>query len=39
MAEEIKVPYYQLDPVVITGSSIPDHLSRIVGRNRAFACR
>jgi len=28
-AQEKGVPYYQLDPVIITGSHIPDHHSRI----------
>ncbi|MGA1790795.1 MAG: TonB-dependent receptor plug domain-containing protein [bacterium] len=28
-AQEKEVPYYQLDPVVITGSYIPDHRSRV----------
>jgi hypothetical protein len=27
MAQENNVPYYELDPVVVTGSRIPYHLS------------
>ena len=29
MAQEEDVPCYTLDPVVVTGSRIPEHLSRI----------
>lgn len=38
MAQEEDVPCYTLDPVVVTGSRIPDHLSRI-GRSVSVISR